>query len=333
MGDVAMCVPVLHRFLKQYPEVKITVLTKPFFAPIFEATENVTVITAEVKKKHKGLFGLWKLARELKNSDLKLDAVADLHNVLRTKILRFFFFLYGIKCAKLDKGRSEKKVLTKLEKKEIHPLKSTHQRYAEVFATLGFPIDLKKQVNLPTYSVPQEINKKIGHAPKKWVGIAPFAAHQPKMYPIDLMEQVIAELDREDKIQLFLFGGGKEEKALLNNLASKYKNAFSIAGKIAFSQELKLVSKLDVMLSMDSGNGHLAAMFGVPVITLWGATHPFAGFAPFQQPYKNQLLPDLKRYPLLPTSIYGKKEIPGYENVMRDISPAQVNEALKKLLG
>ena len=58
----------------------------------------------------------------------------------------------------------------------------------------------------------------------------------------------------------------------------------NIAGKLSFKEELELIRSLDVMVSMDSGNAHLAAMQDVKTITLWGVTHPYAGFAPFHQP-------------------------------------------------
>jgi ADP-heptose:LPS heptosyltransferase len=81
---------------------------------------------------------------------------------------------------------------------------------------------------------------------------------------------------------------------------------------------------------MDSGNGHLAAMYGVPIITIWGGTHPFAGYAPFLQPKENQFLPDLKKYPLLPLSIYGNKMIEGYENVIDSVDfDAVVNRIIQ----
>jgi ADP-heptose:LPS heptosyltransferase len=88
------------------------------------------------------------------------------------------------------------------------------------------------------------------------------------------------------------------------------------------------------MLSMDSGNAHMAAMLGTPVVTLWGATHPYAGFSPFNQPESNALVSDREKYPLLPTSIYGNKVVKGYEDVMRTILPEtvvnKINEVIKK---
>ena len=109
-------------------------------------------------------------------------------------------------------------------------------------------------------------------------------------------------------------------------------NVVSMAGKVSFREELALISNLDAMLSMDSGNGHLAANYGVPVITLWGLTHPYTGFAPFKQPSSNSLLPDLEQYPQIPTSIYGNKVPDGYYDVMRSIPAERVVEKIEEIL-
>jgi len=75
---------------------------------------------------------------------------------------------------------------------------------------------------------------------------------------------------------------------------------------------------------MDSANGHLAANFSVPVVTLWGMTHPFLGFSPFRQ--NNHLLVDRESFPKIPTSSYGKTIPKGYKDAMRTISPEEVIE-------
>ena len=97
-------------------------------------------------------------------------------------------------------------------------------------------------------------------------------------------------------------------------------------------EELNLISNLDVMLSMDSGNAHLAAMFGIKVITIWGVTHPALGFAPFNQKANNQLLADRIKYPLVPTSVYGNKCPDGYQGAIETITPRLVVEKLLALL-
>jgi ADP-heptose:LPS heptosyltransferase len=84
------------------------------------------------------------------------------------------------------------------------------------------------------------------------------------------------------------------------------------------------------MLSMDSANGHLAAMYGIPTVTLWGVTHPFAGLAPFEQAKENKLLAAREKYPLIPTSVYGNKFPRGYEKTIATIAPETV---VKKIAG
>jgi ADP-heptose:LPS heptosyltransferase len=80
---------------------------------------------------------------------------------------------------------------------------------------------------------------------------------------------------------------------------------------------------------MDSSNGHMAAMLGVNVVTLWGVTHPFAGFAPFGQLDKNNLLSDQKKYPKIPTSIYGNEYPEGYELAMETIPVESIIKTVK----
>ena len=140
MGDVAMTVPILRQFTKQHPQVKLTVLTREFFTPFFRDLENVSVHAADVKGKHKGVLGLYKLSKELKK--LEFDAIADLHNVLRSNVLKLF--LINKKCIQIDKGRAKKKALT--SGKFFKQLKTTHQRYADVFSALGFRLDLSSPI-------------------------------------------------------------------------------------------------------------------------------------------------------------------------------------------
>ena len=324
MGDVAMTVPVIRIFREQYPEVELTILTKPFFKPLFDNIPNCKVVTANTKHDHKGLLGLWKLSRTLRT--LKFEAVADLHNVLRSKILRTF--LLGKNIAVIDKGRSEKKALT--NGTNVVQLKSTHQRYADVFDKLGYPIDLSNPVFSNRAKLSSEVIKVIGEEPLKWIGIAPFAAFDGKQYPVSLMHEVIKELSKDHKI--LLFGAGNEEADQLQNWQDEFKNVINLAGVFSFKEELEIISNLDIMLSMDSGNAHLAAMYGVKVITLWGVTHPYAGFLPFAQSIDSALLSDRIQYPNIPTSIYGNKVPEGYENVLSSIRPQDVVSKIRLFL-
>lgn len=324
MGDVAMTVPVLRAFNAKYPNVKITVISTPFFQPLFNDLQNVSFLPFDKKGKHKGFLGLFRLFLELRKCNI--DAFADLHNVLRLKVFRKLLALTGKKVAFTHKGRTEKKEVTRAVNKIFRPLPTVFERHANVFEELGFPIDLSNPTFPEKSKLSSEILSVVGEKNQKWIGIAPFAQHDSKVYPLDLMEKVIDQLAQNPGNKLILFGGGKKEIVALESLTKSYNNVISVAGKLKFNQEIQLISNLDVMLSMDSGNGHIAAIFGVKTITLWGATHPYLGFSPFHQPVENSLVSDRNLYPKLPTSIYGNKKVEGYEDAMRTILPEEVVE-------
>ena len=275
-------------------------------------------------------MGLWKLYKELVN--LQIDMVADLHHVLRSRILKQFFKLKAIPFIQIDKGRDEKKNLIDPKRVKIKPLKSTFKRYSEVFDKLGYTISVDEMGVMPKKLFPKDLAHLKYDEDQFLVGIAPFAAFKGKMYPLHLMEEVVNKLNNTNKYKIILFGGGEQEVELLNAWENKFNNVFSAAGKLSFSAELGLISNVKLMLAMDSGNAHLAAMFGVPTVTLWGITHPYAGFGPFNQPDNNSLLSNGVKYPLIPTSIYGNKYPDGYDKVMETIAPEAVLNRINEIL-
>lgn len=329
MGDVAMTVPVLRVVAQTYPNIALTILTKPYFIPLFKDIPNLNVLEADVYGAHKGI-GLLNLAREAKA--IGIDAVADLHNVIRSRVISQYLKISGIKVGTIDKGRAEKKALTRKENKKFRQLKSTHQRYADVFDELGLPIDL----SIHCYPHPKKLSaglkNLIGDTSIKKIGIAPFAAFKSKEYPLDLLKELFQNLEDRNNYKVFLFGGGAKEIEIMNGLEKEYQTVSCAAISLSFEEELSLISKLDLMVSMDSSNGHLAALYQVTVITLWGVTHPFAGFAPFGQPHENSLLSDRTKFPLIPTSIYGNKYPDNYVEVMRTITPEAVVHKILEIL-
>jgi len=334
MGDVAMTVPIIRTLVQQNLDVRVTVVSRPFFKPFFDDIERVDFFGVDLKNRHKGFLGIYKLYQALKK--LHIDYVADLHNVLRSKILRSFFKISGTQVAFTDKGRADKKALTRAENKVFRPVKSMIDRHLDTFSQLGFQIDLSKNKFPSKKLIPHKVIDLVGEKHNVcWIGIAPFAQYDTKVYPQDLMAKTIALLSSNKSNRILLFGGGTAEIDKLHKLQQNFENVTVVAGILNFEQELHLIQNLDVMLSMDSGNGHIAAMYGVPVVTLWGQTHPYAGFVPFNQPLTNSLTPNLDQYPLIPTSVYGNKIIPGYADAMRTIDPRQVvlkiNESLQQL--
>lgn len=330
MGDVAMCVPVIRAFVAQHPNIKITFISKAFLKPLFKDIPNVSFFTADVTGKHKGIVGLHQLYKELKKEEI--THLADLHNVLRSKIIRFFFSFTNIKIATLNKGRKEKKALTRVKNKIFKQLKTTHQRYVDVFKNLGFTIDITNPKPISKPVLTEQIKQLCGEKTENWIGIAPFATFESKIYPLDLMEEVIEKLSKKENYKLFLFGG-KQDQNILESIAKKYNNTISVANKLGgLKNEIDLITHLDCMLSMDSGNAHFSAMQNVKTITLWGGTHPFTGFAPYNQPKEYCITANLTKFPNLPCSVYGNKTCKGYKNAMRSISTKTVIKKIEEAI-
>ena len=241
MGDVAMTVPVLRALANQNPDIKITVISRKFFKPLFNGIPNLNFFEFDDKNRHKGFIGLLRLFADLQK--LKIDAFADLHNVLRSKIITKLMALSGKKTATVNKGRAEKASLTRPENKILKQLPTMFERHCQVFEKLGFTIDLS-QLQFPEKALlDSEISALINNKNQKLIGIAPFAQYDSKVYPLDLMQQVIDELSLNSNYKILLFGGGKNEISVLNALTANKENVVNCAGKLNFEQELKLRSE------------------------------------------------------------------------------------------
>ncbi len=67
---------------------------------------------------------------------------------------------------------------------------------------------------------------------QKWIGIAPFAKHKGKIYPLELQEQVVAHFAANPAVKVFLFGGGKSEQDVFDSWIAKYPSVVSMIGKL-----------------------------------------------------------------------------------------------------
>lgn len=331
LGDIAMTVPVLRSFFSTYPNQKIIFVSRSYAKPLFDEFSNLEFITVDFKGDHKGLNGLIKLYRKLKKT--KAKSVIDLHSVIRTHVLNLLFKLSFVKVNSINKSRAERKKLTRKKNKIFKPLTNTHYKYSDVFRKAGFPVDLSNhEYPINPYLSEESIENQLLSIKnnRSAIGIAPFASFKGKSYPLDLMQNVIAYLQKNHII--YLFGGGDDDLKQLQVWEKAYENVFDVSKSLSLKQQLNLISYLNLMISMDSANGHLAANLGVPVLTIWGMTHPFCGFAPFNQPIENSLTINRNKYPFIPTSIFGDKVPKGYEVALRSIESKEVIEKALEIL-
>ena len=324
LGDIAMTVPVVHDLAVQYPDCEITLLSRSAAKPLFERLpDNVHFFAADLEGRHKGLIGLCRLWRDARLSDF--DSIADFHDVPRTWWLRAEGCLHRKKVAKIDKGRRGKRKLTRSKDKVFVPQATSFERYAAVLERLGFPV--RPTFSKLDYSDLCETSKPHGAT---WIGIAPFAKHEAKVYPLEQMEQVIKALSQRPNTTIFLFGGGEEEQQHIETWCANYSDVHPAIHKHGLAGELALMGQLDVMLSMDSANMHLASLVGTPVVSVWGGTHPYAGFLGWNQRLENCVQLEL---PCRPCSVYGNKPCRRGDYVcLQGITPEHILEKLKPFL-
>ena len=333
LGDVAMMVPVVKSLAEQYPHVRITVLSRPYARTFFEnLAPNVGFMEADLKGEYRGVKGLNALYRRL--SAKNFTSVADLHDTLRSKYLRMRFNLGRNRVEHINKHKHGKRQLTSQSDKRLMQQPTSFENYADVFRRLGYPIDIRFSSIYDT--TPPDLSQlpacMTGKKPgERWVGIAPFAAHHGKIYPVELMEKVVERLGEQDNLRIFFFGAGKTEQQQFNDWAAKWPFCVNASGQLGgLQQELALMSQLDAMLTMDSANMHLASLVGIPVVSVWGATHPFAGFMGWNQSMDNAIQVDL---PCRPCSIYGKKACHrGDYACLTTIHPSQIVDRLLQLI-
>lgn len=326
IGDVAMAVPVVYSLARQYPHVRITFISKPFARPFFEhLAPNVGFMEADIKNEYHGIKGLNAIYRRLTAKNF--TAIADLHNVLRSSYLRMRFNLDRYHVEHIDKHKEGKRKLTTQNNKVLVQQPTSFQNYADVLLKLGYPIELKFKSIFPDEGGDlTKLNPRVGLKPQGalWIGIAPFAAHKGKVYPLDLMAKAIASLhDHHGDARFFLFGGGESEMAKIDDLVSRMPYCENASAMLnGLEDELILMSHLDVMVSMDSANMHLASLVNTPVVSVWGATHPYAGFMGWNQSPDNAVQIDL---PCRPCSIFGNKPcLRGDYACMKNITPEMI---------
>ncbi|MEQ9262619.1 MAG: glycosyltransferase family 9 protein [Owenweeksia sp.] len=304
LGDVALSLPVLQKLTEQNPDAEITVVSRPFMAPLFTPL-SVAFHGADVSHTYKGFKGLWKLYKELKDQ-YQPDVIIDLHYVLRSRVLSMFFRGSGIPVYHIHKGRTEKKALVRPDNKIRQSLPHTTERYAQVFRQAGLHLeyDPGEQPRIE-YTSPEDFSTLLPHHSQTiTIGIAPFAQHRGKMWPLHKTRELLQLLTGKG-YHIILFGGPGEKQKLneliLNN---SIKNA---AGAFKLDAELNLMRKLALMIAMDSSNMHMATLTGIPVVSIWGATHSDAGFGPLGKNEQFKAEIPVEKLACRPCSVYGNK--------------------------
>lgn len=321
MGDVAMLPHALRALMSAYPGLRVTVATQPMFRPFFGGL-GVEFLDVDIKGVHHSLRGMWRLASEARR--LGVDAVADVHDVLRSRAFRLSMRLHGIPVACIRKGRSEKRRFIRCGGRGMEPLRHTVSRYCDTFRRLGFVFDdpepPRRQARLNPFGPKEGL----------WVGFAPFSAHPGKTYPEKQRRELVRLLaERYDRV--FIHGGGGGELRFAEEMERTYPNVTALFGKVRFAGEMDLIASLDCVVSMDSLVMHLASLVATPVVSVWGATHPGLGFLGYGCDPQGILQADMA---CRPCSVFGSKPCRyGDYRCLKAVTPAMIAERVRLLVG
>lgn len=334
LGDVAMTIPVVYSVCVGNPDTRFIMITQKVASTLFINTPpNLVVIGVDTKTDYHGVRGMFRLKRELVK-EYGIDLFIDLHDVLRTWILAAAFILSGIKVLRFKKGRQGKYELTRKHNKHMLPLISSRARYREVFYRAGFATgDLFMSI-FGNQKASPELYSSVS-APKEpgnlWIAIAPFAKHQGKIYPLQSMQKVVETVAKWPHTTVFLMGAGHDECATFEKWADNHENVHNLAScRNGFPCELALLSNCDVMVSMDSANMHLASLVRLPVVSVWGATHPYCGFLGWHQEERNAVQLNLS---CRPCSVFGNKPcLRGDYFCLTGIQPQMIIDHIRQAL-
>jgi ADP-heptose:LPS heptosyltransferase len=303
MGDVALATPVLRSMSDKYPDYEVILLTRKGFAPFFYSISGLTLFHPDLKERHRGLPGIIRLYKDI-IANGRIDHVIDIHDVLRTKLLRSLFRMSGVPVSVIGKGRDEKaKVINGKDKKQ---LAHSVERYCKAFADAGFGITarMNRSVLVPA-AADSKAGQVLNNAALLNIGVAPYAKHTLKMWPEENMKKLLNIISAKRPSKFWLFGG-PDEKERLDAFSKSVPGSENIAGRFTLEQELAIIGRLDFMIAMDSSNMHMAALTGTKVISIWGGTDPLIGFGAWMQPEEFAIRTPVDELTCRPCTVFGK---------------------------
>ncbi len=300
MGDIIYTTPIVRCLKLQLPNAEIHFLTKPDFKYIYEGNPYVDKLLLLQKK-------LSETIQQVKAE--KYDYLIDLHNNLRTAIIKF---KTGIPASTYKKQPLKKWLFLKL-KWDLVSEKHLVERYLETVAFLGVKNDgkpinyyLKQQYQLPDLlPEPYQI---------KFVVFIIGATHFTKRMPNEKVARVCREINNP-----VVLLGGTDVQANGDEIASfTDKKIYNACGKLTLDQSVFLLTKSEKIIGFDTGLTHIAEAFDRPIASVWGSTVPgLVGVWPYQ--VKDAEVVGVDLY-CRPCSKFGLEKCPlGHFKCMNDI--------------
>jgi len=329
LGDIVLTSPVIRSLKQKFPKSQIFFLTKSQYHDLLKNDPNIfSLIEFDPKEKHKGISGFLKLVEELKT--FNFDLVVDLHANLRSFLIRHLlktklkikydkrwlarFLLVHFKLINVKSIDTVDSYLGALEKIGVN----SSEKGSKIF------LDQEGENVLTDFLVEKNIEKD-----NIVVGIHPGARWETKRWNEEKFTQVCRILNQKAKVKIILFGD-RNDRELIEKISSQALNRKLFkAVNLPLNKFMSLIKRCDCFITNDSGPMHLASALGVPVVAIFGPTHPKLGFSPLA-PESMVLTANVK---CSPCSLHGEKKCHKKSRLcMELIQPEMVADAVEGFL-
>jgi heptosyltransferase-2 len=329
LGDIVLTIPVIKTLKQKFPQSQIFFLTKSQYQDILKNDPNIfSLIQFDPLEKHRGISGFVKLVKELKSFDF--DLVIDLHANLRS------FFIRRLLKAKI-KIRYNKRWLARFLLVHFKFLKvrprHTVDSYLETLKKIGVNsseksskifLDQESENFLKDFLLEKKIEKD-----DIVVGIHPGARWETKRWPEEKFAKVCQILNQKTELKIILFGDQKDREVIEKISPHTKDQKLFKAINLPLIQFMSLIKKCDCFVTNDSSPMHIASALGVPVVAIFGPTHPKLGFSPMGS--ENIVL--TANVKCSPCSLHGEKKCHKKSRYCMDlIETEMVTEAVERLL-
>lgn len=290
LGDIALSFPIVRAMRARFPSARIVYLCWDRYKAVLAGEKSID----EVIGARKGFFEQLSLIVRLRRArfDVAIDLLSSPRSALLTLLTSaririgmdvgrhswcYHFLLprvriidgKKIKCYTLDFNHEIVSMLNIAGGEERGGAGSQEARYgqdAKGRHEIGFPVAEAEQRWVDEYL------EGIGIDQSMLIGVVPAASYRSKAWPQENFISVMRSLkERYGLVSLVLWGPGEEHIA--RSIARSAPGAI-LAPDMGISRLGALISRLRLLVGVDSGPKHLAVIQGVPTVTLFGPTDP-----------------------------------------------------------
>lgn len=294
LGDVVIQTSFASWIKSQFPKCYITFVTSSEFTSLIKGHPHIdNVLGYKRSKGIKDLKNLRALTRQLHQRN-PIDFIIDLHGTTRSFFLKFLN--PDIPCINLDKRRFERFLLVKLKIDLLKKEKTLHERTIDDYQSFfGKRYDREllenflhelNNTNGTITSAPESFTRVEFKKPfNKYIVIAPVASFAPKRWPIhsfiEVAEMVLNDAELKDYALVLVAGPQDDYADAFNQVVEKHPDrAMNLKGKTSLAESSRLIRYGELVLGNDTGMGHIAESYGVPIISIFGPTSQSFGFRP-----------------------------------------------------